>query len=42
MDAAKVGRDGLRDDRLFFWIGLIGGEVGSALILQGLETKKAP
>ena len=29
MDAAKVGRDGLRDDRLF-WIGLIGGEVGAA------------
>ena len=40
-DAAKVGRDGLHDDRLF-WIGLLGGEVGAALILQGLETKKAP
>lgn len=41
MDAAKVGRDGLRDYRLF-WIGLFGAEVGAALILQGLETKKAP
>ena len=39
MDAAKVGRDGLRDYRLF-WIGLFGGEVGAARFCSGQKRKK--